>query len=322
MNMTHFRYYILLLLAFMIGISSGYAETIIAEGTIEPSAVQTILSLQAPQADWTFSGTVTNESNERYHYFFQIRRNETRYHGMATVIDGQSKAVLVYEEASTVIEHAELTHWRVGNLFLRFNPINRSWVFGLKSKGKKGFNFKVDMLEQANTHLAKKQDLRHGIELLISQTGRLNGHLQADESTKEEFITAKKAWFRQIWVSKPQNESHPLTAVLCEFHDGSAFYSVTIPESDALRGSVAGWRDERGMPMAMSQFVRVEEAKDDVWQISISSPKASLSFLNLLAKYNTNHKIVIGVINQGSTPGFCAISSDDIDPGTIETSPS
>ena len=294
------------------GIISVNADTVPAEDSVEPSLVQNILSLHAPQADWTFSGMVTNESGERYHYFFQIQRNNTRYHGIATVIDAQKKSVVIYEESSTLIEQPELTHWQVGNLFLRFNPINNSWVFGVKNKGKKGFNFKVDMLGLSTTQLSKKQILRTGVELLVSQTGRLNGHLQTDEGNKEEFITAKKAWFRQVWVSKPQIFKHPLTAVLCEFNDGSAFYSVTLPEPDVLRGSVAGWRDEEGKSKTMSQFVTVGEEKDNLWQIRIPSPKASLSFLNMLEELSENHELVVG-LNNGAMPGFCAISQDEIE---------
>ena len=311
--MKRFRFHDLLVcLVFITGIHVVNAETLVAADPAEPPPVQTILSLHALQADWTFSGTVTNESGERYHYFFQIKRNATQYQGIATIIDGQSKAVLVHEASNALIEHAELSNWRVGNLFLRFNPINSSWVFGVSGKGKKGFNFKVDMLEHDDAQLAKKQNLREGIELLISQTGRLNGHLQVDETSKEEFITAKKAWFRQIWVNKLQTTQHPLTALLCEFNDGKAVYSVTIPEQDAIRGSVAGWRDEKGVPVAMSQFVTVAETKGNIWQIKIPSPKVSLSFTNLLGKYDDNHGLVMGVID-GSLPGFCAISKDEIE---------
>lgn len=317
--MKLFRFHDLLIcLGFITGMNVANAEMTFAVEPVESPPIQTILSLQAPQADWTFAGTVSNESGERYHYFFQLKRNATQYQGIATVIDGQSKTVLVHETGNALIEHAELSNWRVGNLFLRFNPINRSWVFGVTGKGKKGFNFKVDMLEHSDTQLAKKQNLRDGIDLLISQTGRLNGHLQVDEAGKEEFITAKKAWFRQIWVSKPQNAQHPLTALLCEFNDGKAVYSVTIPEKDAIRGSIAGWRDEKGTPVAMSQFVTVGEEKDNIWQINISSPKASLSFTDLLGKYNDSHGLVMGVID-GSFPGFCAINKDDIEVTKIES---
>ncbi|MDP1602907.1 MAG: hypothetical protein Q8M03_06535 [Legionella sp.] len=296
----------------MTTIFSVYADPVVPEDNSEPVLVQNILSIHATQANWTFSGIVTNENGERYDYFFQIERNNNRFHGLATVIDAQSKAVLIYEEGSTLIAQPELTHWQVGNMFLRFNPINNSWVFGVKNKGKKSFNFKVDMFGLSDAQLSKQQNLRPGIELLISQTGRLNGHLQIDEAGKEQFVTAKRSWFRQIWVSKPQVSRHQFTSVLCEFNDGSAFYSVTIPEADALRGSVAGWRDEEGIPHSMSQFVTVGEIKEGDWQIDVSAPKMTLSWPNLLYKINETKQLSAGVIT-GVKSGFCAVSKDEIE---------
>jgi hypothetical protein len=296
----------------MTAIFTAYADQIVAEDNGEPVLVKNILSIHSTQANWTFSGIVTNENGERYDYFFQIERNNARFHGIATVIDAQSKAVMIYEEASTLIEQPELTHWQVGNMFLRFNPINNSWVFGVKNKGKKSFNFKVDMFGLSDTQLSRQQNLRAGVELLINQTGRLNGHLQVDEAGKEQFVTAKRAWFRQIWVSKPQKAKHSLKSVLCQFNDGNAFYSVTLPESDTLRGSVAGWRDEEGIPHSISQFYAVREVKEGDWQIDISAPKMTLSWQNLLHKINETKQLSAGVVT-GAKPGFCTISNDEID---------
>ncbi|STX29569.1 Uncharacterised protein [Legionella beliardensis] len=281
----------------------------------EPLALQTIPSLHVPQADWAFAGTVTNESGERYIYFFEIQRNYDRFHGLATVIDAQSKTVLVYEESNTLIKNPELTHWQVGNLFLRFNPINSSWVFGVKDKKKTGFNFKVDMLGLAQT-ASKQKELRSGVEFLIDQTGRLNGHIQAGES-KELFVTAKKAWFRQIWVNKPQPIPHSLKSVLCNFNDGSALYSVSLQESDTIRGSIAGWRNEQGTPVTMSQFITTQQEKENLWHIHVPSPKVNLSFENLLYKINESQQLIIG-ITAGAMPGFCAINYEDIDDYAIE----
>jgi opacity protein-like surface antigen len=277
----------------------------------ENSSSQAVLSLYSLQANWTFSGTVTNESDERYHYFLQIQRDNARFHALATLIDGQSKAVILYEESNTLIDLPELTHWQVGNIFLRFNPINASWVFGVKGKDKKGFNFKVDMLGLENGQLPKQQNLRAGIELQISQTGRLNGHIQRDENGTEQFVTAKKSWFRQIWVSKSQAEKHRLNSVLCDFNNGSAFYSVTIPEADAVRASVAGWRDDQGKSVTMSQFVTALKEKENAWRIRVSAPKTDLFLDNLLAKLDTNQQLVVGMVD-GASPGFCAISQDEI----------
>ncbi len=215
------------------------------------------ISLSAAQASWTFSGTVSSENGELYNYFFQMQRQANRFHSIATLINNQTNKVLLYEESNNTIEHLVTTNWRVGRAFMQFNPINNSWVFGVTTKANKGFNFKVDMLGQPLT-MPLSQGLRSGIELLVNQTGRLNGHLQAgDLSAKDQFVTAPKAWFKQVWVSKSQASIHPLTGVLCQFNDGSGFYSVNLQESDALRGAVAGWLDIEGTVIPMSQFVSI-----------------------------------------------------------------
>ncbi|WP_419419087.1 hypothetical protein ACNVED_11095 [Legionella sp. D16C41] len=280
----------------------------------EPTIIQAIPSLHALQADWTFSGTATNESGEQYLYFFEIQRNYNHFHGLATVIDAQSKLVLVYEESNTLIDKPELTHWQVGNLFLRFNPISNSWVFGVKDKKKKGFNFKVDMLGSTQT-VSKKQELRTGIDFFINQTGRLNGHIQPNDN-KEQFVTAKKAWFKQIWVNKPQPMRHLVKSILCNFNDGSGLYSVSLQETDTIRGSISGWRNDQGMPVAMSQFITTQD-KDNFWHILISSPKLNLVFENLLTKINESQQLIMGMT--GSVmPGFCSIHYNDINEHIIE----
>lgn len=281
------------------------------DGLVEASAAQSVLSLYSLQASWTFSGNVTNENNERYSYFLQIQRNNAQFHAIATLLDATSKGVLIYEESNTLIDQPELDHWQVGNIFLRFNPVNNSWVFGVKAKDKKGFNFKVDTLGLTKTQQPKQQNLRAGLELLISQTGQLNGHVQVDEKSTEQFVTAKKAWFRQIWVSKAQDDNHKLTSVLCEFNNGSALYSVNLPEEDAVRGTMAGWRDEQGKSLTMSQFLTIKEEKDNTWQLHISSPKTDLLIHNLIGNIDNSHQWIVG-LTEGSLPGFCAINFDEI----------
>ena len=282
----------------------------IAETEVKPEETKQALSSTALQADWVFSGMVTNESGERYNYYFQMQRDNNQFHAIATLIDGQTQKVLLFEEAITTIEQPAVSNWQVGRAFLQFNPINNSWVFGVKTKAQKGFNFKVDMLKQAG-NTPTIQDLRSGIELLVNQTGRLNGHLQTGEDSKEQFVTAQKAWFRQIWVSKPQESLHPFIGILCQFNDGSGFYSVNLQEPDALRGAVAGWRNIEGKAVSMSQFVTLQEEKEGVWHIRIASPKVRLSLQNALAENDNQHQLIAG-LTDGMMPGFCTISKDKI----------
>ncbi|WED42246.1 hypothetical protein [Legionella cardiaca] len=280
--------------------------------TVEPetsSSEKKILSLEAPQAEWVFAGTVTNESGERYSYYFQMHRKNTQFHAVAALIDGQTKDLLLFEESSATIEKPDVSNWHVGHAFLQFNPINNSWVFGIKTREKKGFNFKADMLRKVPT-TATVQGLRSGVELLVNQTGRLNGHVQTGADNNEQFVTAPKAWFRQIWVSKPQDTLHPFTGVLCQFNDGSAFYAVNLQEADALRGAIAGWRDAQGTPLSMSQFVTVKEAKEGMWSINIASPKVKLLLQDALAKETEKHQLIAGLTDD-LKPGFCSINKDE-----------
>ncbi|WP_051555096.1 hypothetical protein [Legionella fairfieldensis] len=287
----------------------------LAKTELEPT--ENTASFHALQAYWVFSGIVANESGEHYSYYFQMQRKDQELQAIATLIDSQTREVLLFEEASTILDHPEATNWRAERIFMQFNPINNSWVFGVKAKNDKGFNFKVDMLREAISTPAI-QDLRSGVELLVNQTGRLNGHLQIGEANKEQFVTASKAWFKQVWVSKPQEALHPLTGILCQFNDGSAFYAVNMQEPDALRGAVAGWRDTQGMPISMSQFVSVNEAEESMWYIHIPSPKVRLSLRDALAKETEKHHLIAGLTE--GLPGFCVISKDEIAqqlPGSI-----
>lgn len=256
-------------------------------------------------ANWVFTGVVTNELGERYSYFFEMQRHESQFHAIAALFDGENKRVILLDESDAVLTDPKSYNWQVGRAFLRFNPINDSWIFGLKTKDNKGFNFKVDMLSEPKK-APMPQDLRKGVELLISQTNHLNGHLQAGLETKEQFVTSKNAWFRQVWLSSEQDKNHVFSGVLCRFHDGSGFYSVNLRELDALRGAVAGSCDAEGMSIVMSQFISVEQGSDGNWHIRVSSPKHHL----VLSDAIKQNSVVAGFVVEGKNNGFCLLSED------------
>ncbi|KTC73061.1 hypothetical protein Lbir_1113 [Legionella birminghamensis] len=279
--------------------------------TAETLVSKPVPSLDALQADWTFAGVVVNENDERYQYYVEIQRNGKDLHASATLINGSTKEVVLYEESEGQIDTDDNTSLKAGRIFLRYYPINDSWIFGVKIKENKGFNFKVDMLGLADASSAKQQKLRAGVELQINQTGHLNGHLQTGASSKEEFVTASKAWFRQVWVDAEQADKPLFMGVLCQFNDGSAFYSVDMKEPDAVKAAVAGWRNDQGEVVSMSQSVTVKEEKQGNWQIHISSPKLKLSLDDMLFEKTSNHRLIIGFTN-GARPGFCAISKNEL----------
>lgn len=267
-------------------------------------------ALNALEAYWVFSGMVSTENGDHYNYYFQMQRKDRHFHAVATLIDSQSKKILLFEEQDATLEQVPASKWQVGKTFMQFNPINNSWVFGVKTKRRGGFNFKVDMLGQALT-MPLSQDLRPGVELLINQTGRLNGHLQTGEQpATDQFVTAARAWFKQIWVAQSQASLHPLTGVLCQFNEGSGFFALNLQEPDALRGAIAGWRDAQGLAMPISQFVSIKE-NEGLWSISIASPKIHLSLQKALTRGSEKHQLIAG-LTEGEMPGFCTITKDEI----------
>ena len=258
------------------------------------------------QASWVFSGMVSNENGETYGYFFQMKRDHDQFHATVALLDAERKQVALLEESDAIITAPIPYNWHVGRAFLRFNPINDSWIFGLKTMDKKGFNFKVDLLKQ-DLPTPHAQALRLGVELLMNQTHHLNGHLQLGRGSEEQFVTSKNAWFRQVWLSAPQDKSHAFSGILCRFMNGSGFYSVKMAEPDALRGAVAGWSDQQGVATVMSQFIRVKhDQQDGPWHIRIASPNLHL-VMSPVVKQPT---IAAGFVAEGRMPGFCMLSDE------------
>lgn len=262
------------------------------------------LPTDSAHANWVFSGLVTNESGDNYGYFFQLRRDGLQFNTLAALFDAQNKTVILLDRSQATISDPATYNWHVGHAFMRFNPINDSWIFGLQNNDKKGFNFKVDMLKEPENNPVA-QELRSGVELLVSQTSRLNGHIQIGGESKEQFVTAKNAWFRQISLTEQPSKGHPFTGVLCRFNDGSGFYSANMNESDALRGAVAGWQDGQGISTMMSQFINIQQAPEGPWHIRIASPSLHL----ILSDFIKQDSIVAaGFVAEGATPGFCMLS--------------
>ena len=298
-NMILARWIILFVFFSALGIKPLYAE----KPAFDPVKQTGFLPAESVHANWVFSGVVANENGENYAYFFQMQRHESSFHVIASLFDAQTKALILQDEGDAVLDDAQPYNWHVGRSFLRFNAINDSWIFGIKADDKKGFNFKVDMLNQPE-HNPVTQDLRAGIEFIASQTGPLSGHIQFGLNDNEQFVAAKNSWFRQIWLTNAQEKPHPLTSVLCRFDDGSGFYSMSMLESDTVRGAVAGWYDAAGTPLSMSQFTDVKQDADGVWHIRIAAPKVHFVLSDTLKQ----DAVVVGFVAEKDKQGFCMLN--------------
>lgn len=265
------------------------------------------LPTPADHASWVFSGVVTNEIGENYGYFFQIERDDKQFHSIAALFEEQNNKVIVLDEGQATINDPSSYNWQVGRAFLRFNPINESWIFGLQTQDNKGFNFKVDMLSQSK-RIPILQDVQQGIAVQVNQTNHLNGHLQAGDENKEQFVTAKNTWFRQLSLKEHQDKVPAFTNVLCRFNDGSGFYSLKLNDHDALHRTLAGWSDDQGLTKGASPFIKIWQEKEGQWHIRGASSRLHL----VLKEPMKQDSVMAGFVKEGKAPGFCMVSQGPI----------
>lgn len=260
--------------------------------------------IAATQVNWMFAGEVLSETAEHYRYVFQFQRDETRFHITAALFDAETQAVLLHEEAETTLSTNETTeHWQVGHAFLRFNPINASWVLGLNQDEHHGFNFKIDMLQPVPTK-PLTQLLRKGTAFTLMQTGPLDGHIVLPAKDHSQFVSSQKTWFRQTWSDHLSDNSQPLKGILCQFQDGSGLYAMHVHETDALRGAVAGLFNAQGTAMNVSQFISTAHEADGQWHIHVTAPAMHLA----LTHGFQDATLISGFINDPKQPGFCLLN--------------
>ncbi len=276
------------------------------EGT-EIEAEETLQPAEPTVGSWTFSGMVTNESGERYGYFFQMQRQGSDFHAKTALIDGQTNKLVLFYEGTEKIDKSTQLNWQVGRSFIRYNPINDSWVFGVKAENEKGFNFKVDMLKQANVDAHETLVLRPGVELQALQTSRLNGHVQTGSGSKEQFVTGNNAWFGKLWFSKEQKSPHDISTTFCRLSDDNGFYSANLKEADATGAAVAGWRDALGNKVKMSQFLSIKSIAKDQCLLSLGLPKLNLKVLNTLNEVDKSPLSIAG-FSKENPKGFCFVT--------------
>ena len=256
--------------------------------------------------NWIFSGMVSNEKGDQYAYFFQMQHQGVSLKSAVTLFDMQSKEPVFQEEAVGLYQMKSPYHWEIGHTFLHFNPITGSWVFGLKTKEKQGFNFKIDMMNAYDPPVLEER-LRPGLRVTLNHVKALNGHIYLSKR-HDEFVTARHAWLRQMTVL-PQtidNAAHLVSGVLCHFNDDSGFYAMKLPERDALQGAIAGRFDSEGQMHTMSQFVDIQQTADGVWDIRALLPQYHVTLSHAVDQ----NSITSGFVTHAQSPGFCVLSRD------------
>jgi hypothetical protein len=251
---------------------------------------------------WIFSGTVENELGQHYGYFFQIERKGSQFHTKTALIDAQTNHLAFYYEGNESLELPSELNWHVGQSFLQYNPITESWIFGVKKKDNTGFNFKVDLLKQSKT---KPKQFKKGLKLLTIETSHLNGHVQTEANNKEQFVTAKTAWFSKLSLSKAKSAQQELSTVFCRLNDDRGFYSARLKGSNA---HVAGLLDKGGNPIHMSQSIGIKSLKNQRCALNLYYPKLTLNLINSLKQIEGKSLWVAGFA-ENEPKGFCFLAS-------------
>ncbi len=264
------------------------------------------MPLAANYANWIFSGSVSNENGDTYEYFFQAKRKQDQVHATVSLVDAQSKAVIFMQSADMTLTEPQADNWVIGDIFLRYNTINRSWIFGLKKTNQVGFNFKVDTINQLE-HAPKIQKVRQGVTMSVVQTGQVNGHIQLDENAAAQFVSGKNAWFREMVMQKPSTKVPVMQGLLCRFDDGSGLYSMKMGDKPFWHSTFSGSYNTEGMAAAVSKSIRVEQLKTGLWRVKIPYPKLQFDLSDVLK----DQALVLGFVDKKQKAGFCVISKED-----------
>jgi len=278
-----------------------YTNGLGAEVSPDPSPSSNI------RAEWLFAGTVSNEKGDNYGYFFQIKSNAGTLHATALIVDAASQAVVFAEEGDSLALSQEADHWEVARAFLHFNPINESWIFGFKpTKDNAGFNFRVETLTP-HASLQEAYHLSPTLTLTINQTGRLNGHMPFDTTSKEQFITGRTGWYWHLEEQSVSSAYPPLVGALCQLGDGGGLYAIHVTTNGVENASFAGQFDSQGHTVPVSQFVSILKNKAGLWRIQALVPKLALQFMPVLSTQNP--RVGFSVAETEKDPAFCVVNA-------------
>lgn len=290
------------------------SQVFAAEDVIDLAPV--IRPTESAVGSWAFSGMATNESGERYGYFFQMQKEGNNFHVKTALIDGQTNELVFYYNQDAALDKPSPLNWHVGNSFMRYNPINDSWIFGVKLADQKGFNFKIDMLKQTDQAI-ETLELRPGVKLQALQTSRLNGHVQLEKGSKEQFITGNNAWFAKLWINKEQKSPHKINTTFCRLSNDNGFYSANLKERDATSAAHAGWRDAAGNKVKMSQFISVQSLAGNQSLLKVGLPKLNLKLTNTLQPDEHNTYQSIAGFSKDKEQNFCYLTEHSFSEVTV-----
>ncbi|WP_367606044.1 hypothetical protein [Legionella sp. W05-934-2] len=256
-----------------------------------------------PWQQWTFTGNANDEDGNVYYYYFAYQQHDDQRKVDVVVLSEQLQPIISYHKVNDKAPKNRPKHnsWKVGRSFFRYNPITKNWVFGLKAKEDKGFDFKVD-IRPADGDMGERQRVSDELTFEMSQFHQLTGHLFFFNGNQELFVSANRGWLRYIEDKKPPKK---LTALICNRRDGSGLYSLQLDSPKAKKAAIVGMRNSVGEREKVSQFLRIKSLDEKRWQLTIPSPRTNWT-LNLVTRFMNRpfETLVIGD-REESVPIVC-----------------
>lgn len=260
---------------------------------------------------WTFSGSAIDESGLAYYYYFVFQQFKGTRMVDVIVLSDKLEEIIRYHKSSEKesIQSQKPNIWKVGRSFFRFNPITKSWVFGLKTKGDKGFNFKADIRPE-DGDMGERQSIFEGLDAEVDQFNQLNGHLFFAEENKERFVTSKRGWLRYIEGKTPPQQ---LEALLCNQEDGAGLYSLRFQSTKAKKAAIVGMRNAKGEREQVSQFLTIKHQSDNHWHLKIPSPSTSWQMQEIGKFINMPFDTIVLTKQPEKLNAICFYQSNHVD---------
>lgn len=256
-----------------------------------------------PWQQWTFTGIAQTEEGKIYYYYFIFQQKGKDRKVDVLVLTEQYKEVIRYHKISekSPMRTPKPNAWKLGRTFFRYNPITKSWVFGIKTKQAKGFNFKAD-LRPMDGDLGVRQSITEGLVVEMNQFQQLNGHLFFAQAQQEIFLSAQRGWLRYIEGEEPPNK---LMALLCTQDNGAGLYSLQYDSPKASKAAIVGLRDAKGKREQVSQFLTVDSQDEETWKLSIVKPRTNWTLTAITRFVTTPFETFVLTDQQDEKPTLC-----------------
>lgn len=255
---------------------------------------------KSTQNAWTVSGLLHNEQDDYYGFIMIMERHGSTFHTFAGLFDLNEKKLIWQGTDTEFLDHNDLPTQAIGHLYWHFSPINNTLILAYQDKDAKHqiFNLKMDLMQP--TVVTPKMSLTPTLKIKQYWSGTINGHIHTPD---EQFVTSGYVWVQNIWQNQNDNQSHPISELLCQFQDGSSMFAIQVPEKTGLHAALAGLYDKDGQRQTISQFINLNPPTEKDYEIALHGHEQNLHLHRLFD--NQQYHALLAHMNNDTQSGFC-----------------